>query len=440
MYLTYSKFFFVLSAITLLLAVTGCLGETKDSDDNTTIINIPVSSDIGRQDISRELFDIQKCDQNLIVCIQSNEEWYEALSLEPDVIVFLPGRYELKLSEITFPVEVYSATLWEAEINAGSYIKISSPNVRLSGLKFNHGGSPSGGRFEVERYGALLLNAENIQVDNNYFDSIGVGSTVKDRTGIAIHIVDSDKIEIKNNVFIASQAIAIKTSDSSKNVLVLNNDFLDSFNFGGAGEVFHIGDALSSSQGVASNDDSSFSTFKNNYVSNWNLEKELISIKSNDNVIESNLVIDSGDSAVVVRMGNSNSIRNNIIIGNKDFPFRISGEQNIFEDNIACGEGVAVSLHNEMLYREQSINLHNSYWAANNNTFLNNTFSGYFKIGIIDDGYASDADYYNSSPFGNYFYNNTFYFEGEFDYELVGVTNESNRIEDVSSTCELELH
>lgn len=429
----------IFSVIVTLSAISGCLSETRDLERSTNTINVYIPPNVGRQENSNELFDISQCDQNLVFCVKSNEEWHEALLLEPQVIVFEPGKYDLGLSEITFSVEIYSSSLWEAEINTGSYINVLASDVRVSGFKFNEGGSPSGGLFSVERYGALLLSGSNIKIDNNYFNSIGVGSTVKDRTGITIHVIDSENIEIKNNIFIASQSIAVKTSDSSKRISVLNNDFLDSYNFGGAGEVFHIGDALSISQGVAPNEDSTFSSFTNNFIRNWNLEKELISIKANDNLIEGNVIVDSKDSAVVVRMGNSNIIRKNIIVGNIDFPFRISGEQNQFQENLACGSGVTVSLHNEMVYREQSQNLYNSYWAANNNIFSNNTFAGYSSIGVIDDGYAADDDFYNSSPFGNHFTNNLFYYDGEFELELTGVTNESNRIENIRTECEVVL-
>ncbi|MEO3865721.1 chondroitinase-B domain-containing protein [Rheinheimera fenheensis] len=423
---------FTMSIICLAFLLSGC----TDSDEETVVSpDIPAIADFGRQEVEYPLFDYSTCDQQEIFCVSSKSEWEAAISARPGVIVIKPGIYDFGYTLIDFPSKFYSSELWQAELVGDTYFKVVSSDVSFSGFKFVRGASPSGGLYPSERHGVFWLEGNSLSVENNYFLSIGKDSTVPDRTGITIHVVNSENVEIYNNVFIDSQAIAIKTSDSSKYINVFNNDFLDSYDFGGAGEVVHFGDAFTVSQGVSPRDDNSYSKFYSNFVSNWNLEKELVSIKSNNNEIIGNYIQNVGEAAIVVRMGNFNKIAGNYVIGNSEFPFRLSGERNVIVGNTLCGSGVAVSFHAEMVYVEQLPNLYNSYWAAKNNLISNNLFYGYSGLGIIDEGYAADADFLQSLPDGNEFAENVFYYKGDFKKELEGVAENNNTFKNFETNC-----
>ncbi|PXF63031.1 hypothetical protein DL796_06145 [Kangiella spongicola] len=200
----------------------------------------------------------------------------------------------------------------------------------------------------------IFIQSNSVLIENNDFVSIGINTSLEDKTGIGILISSSKNVVIRYNTFRNSQAIAIASGDHSKYIQVINNDFIDSHYFGGAEEVIHFGDATSIRQGESPSEDDTYHEFSNNYVSNWNLEKELISIKSNKNKIYNNYFENNSYSAIVVRMGNENQIYNNIMVGNSIFPFRVSGERNLFLNNKVCGSGAVVASCGDDLFRVSS--------------------------------------------------------------------------------------
>lgn len=344
-----------------------------------------------------------------VACVTSSSEFIEALSDQQARIVLLKGTYDVGVAEIEHAVLIQSATLWGARLAGTSYLRIKSGGVRVDGIRFEIGASPSGGRFTGERHGSVFVEATNgVILSNNLFHRIGENSTASDGTGIAVRVAGSNGVTIHDNVFRRSHAIAVKTDDFST-VRVRNNDFLNSWDFGGAGEVVQLGGAHSLAQGIPAVPDATFSEFAYNYVADWNLERELVSIKSSQNRIHHNYFVDSGD-AIVVRMGNDNEIWANLLRGNDEyFPVRISGERNLVHGNVFCGRGFAVSLHTERAITEPSEDRFNSYWAAVDNSVLSNLYYGFDRMAHINQGYSVASDRFLSDPNDNVFQGNVMF-------------------------------
>ncbi|WP_417446726.1 chondroitinase-B domain-containing protein [Kangiella sp.] len=410
--------------ITRMFLIVGLLLQFLIACKDDRVNTIELSKDI----YGRKLNTYKNIDCiNRNSCVSNAFELKQALVNREEHIILKNGYYDLGVIEVDYPVKISSSELGGAIVTGSSYVKITANDVVIEGLAFLNGGSPSGGTSE-DRHGAIFISSNHVLIENNFFESIGINTPLEDKTGIGILISGSQDIIINNNTFKNSQAIAIASGDYSKYIRVIYNDFLNSYYFGGAGEVVHFGDATSVRQGEPPFLDDTYHEFANNFVSNWNLEKELISIKSNKNKIYNNYFRNNSFSAIVVRMGNDNQIFNNVMVGNSIFPFRISGERNLFENNKVCGSGAAVSLHAEMVYTEFRPDLYNSYWAAKDNVFQGNRFYGYNKLAILDEGDATASDYLASYPENNVFKNNVFVSKDYFDASFPGTVLLNNLI------------
>jgi len=407
----------------VLIVILGLFLQSCD-DELPPIIEIN-QSDYGRL---KNEYIIADCSNQIdFLCVASSESFLEAINSNVSTIVLEDGDYDLGKVTINRTITIKSQHLWGAVVTGSTYLKISANHVIIQGVKFVDGASSTEDDSIKTRHGVALVNSStNVNFRDDYFQNIGVNSTVDDGTGIGISIIDSSEVYIENNVFNNSRAIAFKTDNSSKNVIVKNNEFTNSFNFGGAGEVAHFGTAYSVSQGTPPIPDDSFHEFSNNYVSNWNLEKELISIKSSKNKVFNNLFVDNGDSAIVVRMGNDNEIYNNVMLGNQEYPVRISGERNIIRDNSFCGVGVTLSLHAQMVFSEYRDNLYNSYWAAIDNEIVDNNFYGYSGVSFVDLGSAAQSDFFAGNPENNLILNNNWYYQGVFSELSIGTILQNN--------------
>lgn len=404
---------FILLVFALLLS--GCTKEIIDPGRNSSALLF-----------YGENYPSRYCDQDGAVTV--GESSYENNDFSSEVVCFLPGVYDLGQVEMKVDQKFISTDKSKATIVGSSYFHMSERSS-VVGFTFIGGASPSAGRYEKERFGSIAVKGDYSTIAMNTFIRGGEGSTKQDRTGITIEVIRANDILIHGNVFKNSKGIAIKFDDHSKRAKIVQNQFLESEKYGGAGEVVHFGNAYSEGQGQSPYDDSTWHLFINNRIDRWNIEKELISIKSDSNVIAYNRISNSAESAIVVRMGNDNQILNNTMTGVKSFPVRISGERNIIQSNVFCGTGYAISLHVEKKYNAKLEGLVNSYWAAKDNIVLGNTYFGFEDIAKLDKGYAIDPDYIVSYPSGNEIFNNHFYgLSNPVDMQEYGVVWGKNQV------------
>lgn len=335
------------------------------------------------------------------VIVSTSAEFVAALENAEDgaQIVVEDGEYVIGWVKASAKVHIVGRNHWKAVLKAGSLIELAGAGSIVQGIRMEDGMrvQPGGSRDHV-----IYVKADGVQILDNQFWRVGVNSSVKDKTGIAVEILKSKDVVISNNEFSNMKGIAIKQDDYSIHTIVSHNDFLDSPNYGGVGEVFHIGDALSTGQAQSPYPDDTFAIFENNRIEGWDLEPELISVKSNQNIIRGNFVVGSGESAFVIRMGNKNTVEDNVMVGNNAFPLRISGEENTFKRNHFAGTGGTLFLHNLVFYHETSPNLVTAYWAANRNKITENVFFGYSRL------FGSREQYHivRDAPRGNQFVSN----------------------------------
>jgi hypothetical protein len=294
-----------------------------------------------------------------------------------DVIAVKDGIYDLGKQEINRSITLMAENNWGVMFIGKTVFDIKVSNVKIDGFKFLDGGPET---EEGKRHVSIVARSDDITISNNHFENIGINSTSPDKTGITIRATRANRLKIENNVFLRSKSIAIKIDDYCFDLVVSKNSFLDSPGFGGAGEIVHIGDAHSNGPWTSPTKDSLRARVTRNYVRGWTLESELISIKSNDNIISENFIEKSGSSAIVVRMGNNNLINSNIILNNKITPIRISGKNNMVQGNFFSGSDAMLYFHSEMPYANSVKNMSFKYWSADSNELVDNVFIGFDKI------------------------------------------------------------
>ena len=121
---------------------------------------------------------------------------------------------------------------------------------------------------------------------------------------------------------------------------------------------------------------------ENNLFSNAQGDYEIISIKSDKNIIKNNCFENNGLSNLTVRMGSDNQITNNSFLNNTGPGLNISGNRNTIASNIFSSNGTrsAIEIHNEGR-RADSLDFGNLlYIGSKDNKVVNNTFNNYKTV------------------------------------------------------------
>lgn len=360
-------------------------------------------------DESIELYQNRTSDIQTIVPLRNRTQTIQEIinsAEDGSLVVFEPGFYDVQGTiEINKPLTIAAQNHWLSSSTGRTRLlntrfKINADNVSVEGFEFRYGYKTTD--LGNSRDGAIDINGDYSKIHSNRFTFVGVNSIVPDNTGITIQINGVRGTQIENNSFEVNHGIAIKTDDLVKETIIRRNDFLrtsEEFWLGSpanhptAGEVAHLGNSLTNFDGDPDTIDSQGTLFERNLVIGWQVEMELVSIKSDFNVIQHNLGIDNGIGSFVVRMGHNNLIRENILIDTAEQPLRISGSGNRFENNFFAvkneGEGYLLALHRQMRYPNSTFPDCGfgcfSYLAARMNTLINNTFVGYGDAVIWPD-------------------------------------------------------
>ena len=294
-----------------------------------------------------------------------------------DTIIFGPGRYPLGTVILNRHVTLYSEIEGGAIFPKDTLLDIRSNYTAVNGFRFEEGAKVGKG---TSRDHSIYVRADDVRLQHNSFFNVGIGSTIADKTGIAIEVLNANDTIITDNTFTSMRGIAIKSDDASRNLIIAHNNFLNSYAYGGFGEIAHIGNANSLPNGLSPTPDDVGAKITRNYVRNWQLESELVSLKSNKNEVSFNFIENASSGAFVVRMGNDNHIHSNIMLGNNTYPLRISGARNLFEYNFFVGTGSLLALHEATPSKQPLANLHYDYLAAQNNLVKRNVFTGYETV------------------------------------------------------------
>ncbi len=270
-------------------------------------------------------------DASLITTVskQLKEEYQQKLmdAKDGDVITFSDGKFHnLGQIEITANnVTITSENPGKTWLTGLVQIKAKGDNITIDGLVFTEGGpkerfggvrleghkntlkntsfidfnhdypyEPDARRAEYPKYLWLSLWGKEAQVINNRFEG-----KYKRGTTLGVQKDDTpDKHLIKNNLFLDQRPNLYNEFDNQDAIRYNANTW----------EAIRIGDSKSSQW-------SSQTSLIDNLFIDMDGEHELISIKSGDNLIQGNMIVNSA-SLISLRHGKNNIVENNIILGN----------------------------------------------------------------------------------------------------------------------------
>ncbi|WP_047049541.1 polysaccharide lyase 6 family protein [Vibrio mexicanus] len=248
-------------------------------------------------------------------------------------IVTIPPRKYADLGAVTvtannLTIKAYSAG--EAWLTGLVQLVLEGDDITVDGLVFTEGGP-------AERFGAIRMMGDRNTLQNStfyYFNHDYEHEPDERRSEYPRYLWLSlwgKDGKVLNNRFEGKQKrgtlIGVqKPDDTADNHLFADNLFLDQqqnqFNELDIKEAIRIGDSKSSQF-------PSQSQFVNNLMINMDGERELISIKSGENVIANNTIFESA-ALISLRHGKANVVDSNVILGNEK---RLTGGIRIYDED-----------------------------------------------------------------------------------------------------------
>ncbi|AGC75480.1 poly(beta-D-mannuronate) lyase [Nonlabens dokdonensis] len=231
------------------------------------------------------------------------------------------------------PIVLRSQTPGKVKLTGTSTLRIGGDFLEVHGLWFENGNA---GKNNVIRFEAdSETPANNSRVTNCAIINVNPDSRDITNYYIAFHgqnnRVDHCSFLGKLN---KGPAIAVRLKNS-----VDNNHRIDHNYFGerlplgfNGGETIRVGTSTYSKQ-------SSRTIIENNFFERCSGEMEIISIKSANNIVRNNLILES-EGTITLRHGDYNLVEGNVIIGNnmpKTGGIRMINKGNIVRNNIMIG-------------------------------------------------------------------------------------------------------
>jgi hypothetical protein len=280
--------------------------------------------------------------------------------------------------------------------NNEATFRISGSHHIVAGFRFN---SPKKAVFEI--------SGPDNRIACHYLQTGGGNGYVTVDEGGA-----GDRLELDNNVFDDHSGIAVRilrcnpmSSSCTNNPVgahIHHNTWKNKSRAGENGhEAIRLGTGYSEPPGVKlfSTDLSNLdAVIENNLFQNWNGEEELISIKSDHNIIRNNCIIGSQYSNIVIRHGKHNLITGNWSDGVKE-GIRISGRDNyyVFNYRRAYSGGSMFRLHPGELFSDGS---RFKYTDATGNILRYNV-SGSMQRMVETEPRLDGSYIFHQSPTGN---------------------------------------
>lgn len=296
-------------------------------------------------------------------------------SLRPgDAVVVRNGSYGMEADVLRWPVKasgtasapifLMAETLGGVKFSGGLEWRLAGKHLHVSGFRFTGTTAP------------VLLQGDYTRFTSNAFEQA--------RIGLGIY---ASHVEIDNNVWSGTRGQSLWHAQPQigcgrncvyfKHNRIHHNTWKDIPRTKSNGlEPIMLGYGYAPvPQGY---DNATHTRIDHNLFSNVRGDAEVISIKSNANTVEHNCIIDSGDGALVVRMGDDNRLRNNEILAASTTAIRISGQSNRIEHNVfetANTAAAGIALHSSE--KVKSSDRYYRYHAAKDNTVARNRFIGY---------------------------------------------------------------
>ena len=262
-----------------------------------------------------------------------------------DILIFKSGIWDnvhLKINkggEKNFPIIFKAQSGGEVVFTGSSFIEINAPNIIIDGFSFKNGSIDRGAVISMNSEFGVLKNTEIVDYNPKQFDQKYVwlqfngsnnkvmNSLFEGKTNNGPVVLNSE-IGSKNNFITRSyfKNIPLKEHSNGREIIKIL----------GPGHVYE------------NSSDGAFFSLKENLFENADGEGvEIISIKSNRNLIQENTFLSSSGS-LNVRRGTDNIISKNTFLCNAKSGaqgIRMSGQRNLIEKNYIsnCEYGIAVS-------------------------------------------------------------------------------------------------
>jgi len=282
------------------------------------------------------------------------------------------------------PIVMMAQTPGKVIIKGFSSFKIEGSHIILDGFVFSDGG-PS------DMAGAIIVSGDYCRVSNceirNYNDTSQTG--FKDIKWLSLkqskyNQVDHCRFDGKS---ISGALLIVWRDNPSPNYHRISNNVFKNFSFGNdqnGFETIRIGTSDMSQS-------DSHSVIEHNYFYHCDGEGEMISIKSGNNVIRNNTVLDSKGS-ISLRHGKGNLVEGNFIRGNyieRTAGIRIMDAEHTIRNNYIEGivpkSGTKFSGGITIMAAYQNPPL-NAYWQVDNVTISNNTIVDTVLPWVISGG------------------------------------------------------
>ncbi|KKO52402.1 polysaccharide lyase 6 family protein [Paenibacillus sp. DMB20] len=226
------------------------------------------------------------------------------------------------------PVRLAAETPGKVILSGESGLSLNRPHLIVDGLLFTNGRAPAG------KEAVITFNSDYGRITNTAVVDFNPGDTSVKYYWVffkgANNRLDNSRFEGKNHM---QPVIGNNGSGNEKynkvdhcyfkNIRHTNPNGMETFRIWGYGGNDELGD------------DGAFFTIEYNLFEHADGDDEIISLKSNRNVVRYNTIFESR-GGIVGRSGNTNTIENNIILGG-DYPestgIRISGHNHTVQGN-----------------------------------------------------------------------------------------------------------
>ncbi|WP_124980271.1 polysaccharide lyase 6 family protein [Nonlabens xiamenensis] len=231
------------------------------------------------------------------------------------------------------PIVLRSQTPGEVKLTGSSTLRLGGDYLEVHGLWFD-GGDPGDShviRFEADsdtpaRY-SRVTNCAVINVGPQQRDLTSYYVSLHGKGNRLDHCVFQGKLN-------KGPVVAVRLKESVDNQHQIDHNYFGEripLGFNG-GETIRIGTSQYSKQ-------SSKTIVENNFFEKCNGEIEIISIKSANNIVRNNLILES-EGTITLRHGDYNLVEGNLIIGNNNpntGGIRMINKGNIVQNNIIIG-------------------------------------------------------------------------------------------------------
>ncbi|MGR5284146.1 polysaccharide lyase 6 family protein [Vibrio maritimus] len=336
----------IAALIATSMTMVGCTASDTTSSANA---EDSISASINLNDLSREMLlatDRYTIADGASLVEQSSQQVDELKqqleNAEDGATITLPSGKFPNLGVVTITannITIKSETAGEAWLTGLVQLVLEGDGITVDGLVFTEGGP-------AERFGGIRMMGNNNTLVNStfyYFNHDYAYEPDERRSEYPKYLWVSlwgKDGKVINNRFEGKQKrgtlIGVQKDDQPDNHLISDNIFLDQqknvFNEldikeairynGNSWEAIRIGDSKASQW-------PSKSKFVNNLMINMDGERELISIKSGENLIAGNTIFESA-SLISLRHGKANTVDSNIILGNEK---RLTGGMRIYDEN-----------------------------------------------------------------------------------------------------------